>query len=77
MKAYVLVSGEPGKSSDIFDNISDIDVVESIEAVTGSHDFVVTVEADSFESFTDPVFGEIRGIDGVNSTTTLIVVGSE
>lgn len=75
VKAYSLISTEPGATSEISKKVTDIEGVESIEAVAGPYDIVAMIEVDSLEKLTGAVFGKIRGVDGVTSTTTLIVVG--
>lgn len=72
--AYCLISTDPGKSSDIFEEVEDLEGVVSVEAVTGSYDLVARIETESFELLTETVFSKIRGIDGVTSTSTLTVV---
>ncbi|KXA94974.1 hypothetical protein AKJ65_02920 [candidate division MSBL1 archaeon SCGC-AAA259E19] len=77
VRAYGLISVEPGKSSEIFKKVEDLDGVETVEAVAGPYDIVTQIEVDSLEKLTSTIFGKIRGIEGVTSTTTLIVVGLE
>lgn len=77
VRAYGLVSVEPGRTSEIFEKIKDLDGVVTIEAVAGPYDLVAQIEVDSLEKLTSTIFGKIRGVEGVTSTTTLIVVGLE
>jgi len=74
VNAYSLVSTEPGKTSEVFAAIKNIEGVKSAEAVAGPYDIVARIEVDSLEKLTKAVFGDIRGISGVTNTTTLIVV---
>lgn len=74
VKAYSLVSVEPGKTMEVSENIKGMEGVKTVEAVAGPHDIVVSIEVDSLDILTNTVFGEIRSISGVTSTTTLIVV---
>lgn len=74
VKAYSLVSVEPGKTPEVSKAIEKMEGVKTVEAVAGPHDLVVRIEVDSLEKLTNTVFGDIRGIHGVTSTTTLIVV---
>ncbi len=77
VEAYCLISTEPDMTPTVFKTVEDLKGVVSAEAVTGSYDLVVRVEADSFEILTETVFNEIRSIDGVTSTSTLTVVEIE
>lgn len=74
VKAYSLVSAEPGKTSEVFSKIKAVPGVKSTEAVAGPYDIIARIEVDSLEKLTKTVFGDIRGIPGVTNTTTLIVV---
>lgn len=77
VNAYSLISAEPGMASKIFDEVEGLEGIQSVEAVAGPYDIVARIEVDSLEKLTGTVFGKIRGVDGVTSTTTLIVVGLE
>ncbi|MBS3815517.1 MAG: Lrp/AsnC ligand binding domain-containing protein [Hadesarchaea archaeon] len=68
------MSVEPGKTMEVSENIKGMEGVKTVEAVAGPHDIVVSIEVDSLDILTNTVFGEIRSISGVTSTTTLIVV---
>ncbi len=74
VKAYSLISAEPGKTAEVFERVKQIEGVKLAEAVAGPYDIVARIEVDSLEKLTKTVFGEIRGIPGVTNTTTLIVV---
>lgn len=77
VEAYCMVSTEPGKEKEVFDEVDGLEGVVSVEAVTGSYDLVARVETDSFETLTETVFSKIRSIDSVTSTSTLTVVELE
>jgi DNA-binding Lrp family transcriptional regulator len=74
VKAYSLISAEPGKTTEVFAKLKTVEGIKSTEAVAGPYDIVCRIEVDSLEKLTKTVFGEIRGIPGVTNTTTLIVV---
>ncbi|MFN4133653.1 MAG: Lrp/AsnC family transcriptional regulator [Candidatus Hadarchaeales archaeon] len=74
VKAYSLISAEPGKTAEVFAKVKAVEGVKSAEAVAGPYDIVARIEVGSLEKLTKTVFGEIRGIPGVTNTTTLIVV---
>lgn len=77
VKAYGLISTDPGLTSKIYEKVTNIEGVKSVDSVAGPYDLVAQIEVDSLEKLTGTIFGKIRGIDGVTSTTTLIVVGLE
>lgn len=77
VSAYSLISAEPGMTSKIFERVEELEGVTSVEAVAGPYDIVARIEVNSLEKLTGTVFGKIRGVEGVTSTTTLIVVELE
>lgn len=77
VSAYSLISAEPGMTSKIFERVERLEGVKSVEAVAGPYDIVARIEVNSLEKLTGTVFGKIRGVEGVTSTTTLIVVDLE
>lgn len=77
VKAYSLLSIEPGMVSGIFEEVEKMESIQSVEAVAGPYDIIARIEVESLEDLTGTVFDEIRGIEGVTSTTTLIVVEPE
>ncbi len=77
MSGYSLISVEPGKLSEVFKEVSALSGVNSLETVAGPYDLVARIESDSLEKLTGTIFGNIRGVEGVTRTTTLIVVDFE
>lgn len=77
VKAYSLISTEPGTTSEVFEKVEDLKGVKSVEAVAGPYDIVARIEVDSLEKLTGTVFGKIRSVKDVTNTTTLIVVELE
>ena len=74
VKAYSLISAEPGRTAEVFREIKRIEGVKIVEAVAWPYDIVARIEVESLEKLTKTVFGDIRGVRGVTNTTTLIVV---
>lgn len=73
VKAYCLISTDPGHTNAVFEKIKTIDGVKLAEAVAGPFDIVARIEVESLERLTKIVFGEIRTLPGVTNTATLIV----
>ncbi len=74
VSAFVLmdVIGDPTKSA--FKTITRIQGVKEVYSVTGPHDLVVHIEAESLEDLNDLVLSRIRSVDGVTKTSTAIVL---
>ena len=70
MKAYVLVKTGGGKARDVLDAVKGMNGVESADGTYGSYDLVVRVKADDIAGL---VVDEIRRLEGVIDTNTLII----
>lgn len=77
VSGYSLISVEPGRISEIHEKVKGLEGVTTVESVAGPYDLVARIEADSLEKLTGTIFGNIRGVEGVTRTTTLIVVDQE
>ncbi len=69
-----MVNVSPGKEKDVYMAIKDMKNVREIYHVFGEFDFVVIIQANSLSELNSTV-DEIRGIEGVTRTQT--VVGAE
>jgi DNA-binding Lrp family transcriptional regulator len=72
MKAYVLLSLVPGMEEKAFSQIGLIPGVTEITPVFGHWDSVVNIQADTLDALSRLVVRQIRGIQGVQATETLI-----
>jgi DNA-binding Lrp family transcriptional regulator len=72
IKAYILVSLVPGLESDTVSQISVLPGVRETDLVFGHWDVVVQVEAKSIPDLSQMVINQIRGLQGVQTTETLI-----
>lgn len=72
VKAYVLIIVDPSKTKEVLEKIRQIpEVVESHE-VMGPFDIVAEIEAQSLTDVPPILSSRIRGISGVESTTSLV-----
>ncbi|MBI4832017.1 MAG: Lrp/AsnC family transcriptional regulator [Candidatus Lindowbacteria bacterium] len=72
MKAYVLLSLVPGLEEKALAQISLVPGVVEITPVFGHWDIVVIIEADTLNALSRLVVRQIRGIQGVQATETLV-----
>jgi len=72
--AFVLVNVEAGTDREVLDNIKKVPEVKQAYMVYGVYDIVAKVESESLEELRDVVSRQIRRLEGVRSTVTLIVV---
>jgi len=72
MKAYVLLSLVPGLEEKAFSQIQTIPGVMEVNPVFGHWDTIVIIEADTLDALSRLVVRQIRGIQGVQQTETLV-----
>ncbi len=72
MIGLILLRLEAGKEESVFAKIKDIKGVNKVQAVFGRWDLVATVEAQDLNALTSLVIKNIRAIDGVSATETLV-----
>jgi DNA-binding Lrp family transcriptional regulator len=76
IRAYVLVSTDPGKAKDVADKVSNISGSPRVKrscAIMGRFDVLAEVEADDLDSLTNTVLSKIATIPGVRRTETAVV----
>lgn len=69
---FVLITTEPGSEISVRNALDSIDGVSGRWVVFGSHDLLVKVEADDESKITKIVISDIRAIEGITDTRTLI-----
>jgi DNA-binding Lrp family transcriptional regulator len=72
MKAYILISLVPGLEANTITQISALPGVHETDLVFGRWDVVVQVEAKNIPDLSRMVINQIRGLQGVQTTETLI-----
>ena len=72
LKAYLLIKLVPGLESDAISQIRATSGVRDINLVFGQWDAIAIAEAKTLFELTKIVVGQVRGIQGVQDTTTLL-----
>ena len=72
VRAYILICVVPGRDREVADAVSKIDGVKEANPVAGPYDVAAVVEVPNLEALGKAVVEEIRAIDGVTKTLTLI-----
>ncbi len=75
MKAYVLVNTELGQEAAVVEELSVVPGINSVHSLYGIYDVIVEVEAETMEKVKEIVFNNIRRLDSVKTTITLITYG--
>lgn len=74
--AFVLVNSEIGAEEQVLGTLRKVSEVKEAYMVYGVYDIVARVEADEMDVLKTIILTEIRGLESVRSTLTMIVVES-
>ena len=73
MYAYILVGFKPGKEREAFDELSHLEKIVDINLIFGEWDIIMKVEIESPGDLEQFIIEQVRVLDGVNLTSTMIV----
>ncbi|MCH7999554.1 MAG: Lrp/AsnC ligand binding domain-containing protein [Chloroflexi bacterium] len=77
-RAYVLIESAVGKAKGVAEGVQSLQFkdasVVSVDAVTGPFDVIATLEADDLDKVGRAITDGIQRVDGVQRTTTCLVV---
>ena len=74
ISAFVFIDTTGNHTKSAYKTLTRIQGVKAVYPVTGPHDLVAQVEAETLEELNDLVMARIRGIDGITKTNTAIVL---
>ena len=74
--AFVLVNSEIGAEEQVLETLRQVSEVKEAYMVYGVYDIVARVEASEMDVLKTIILSEIRGLESVRSTLTMIVVES-
>jgi DNA-binding Lrp family transcriptional regulator len=74
--AYVLITTETGAVNAVLASLKKMDFVKETYMVYGVYDIIATVKADTLDKLKEIVTWNLRSLDKVRSTLTMIVVES-
>ncbi len=75
--AFVMINTEIGSEKEVLDEIKKIDAVKESYITYGVYDMVAKVSADTMDKLEEIVTWNVRRLDKVRSTLTLIVIEGE
>jgi DNA-binding Lrp family transcriptional regulator len=77
-RAYILIEAAVGKAKPVAEGVSGINSsnarVITSESVTGPYDVIAVLEADDLDHLGAAITDDIQQVDGVQRTTTCLVV---
>ena len=71
--AFIVINAEMGSEEEVLDELKKLERVKEAYLVFGLYDIIVKVEADSMEELKDTVTWELRKMNKVRSTLTMLV----
>ena len=72
-KAFVLINTEAGMEQDVVNQLKNMKSVKEAYTVYGVYDAVAYVEAEKVEDLKNAVSYDIRKLNGVRSTVTMMI----
>jgi DNA-binding Lrp family transcriptional regulator len=75
--AHILLRVSAGDTKSVYQELSRISGVVSIDAISGPYDLIATVQGADFNAIGTLVLNEIRDVKGVTETVTCNVIGFE
>lgn len=74
VKAYVLVVTDPGKTRRVVEQIRNIPGIVEMHEVMGPYDIVIEIEVENLQDIPVVLGEKIRGVEGIESTTSLVTI---
>lgn len=74
VRVFVFINTEPGRESEALEKLRKVKGVIEAHLLYGVHDMVAVVEVDTVDRVKEVVSANIRRIEGVRSTLTMIVI---
>ena len=73
IQAYILMTTEIGKTSEVLTNLREIEEATRIAVTTGQFDIVLLLEVSDLEQLYEITIEKIHKIEGIEETTTMVV----
>ena len=72
---YVLINCDSGSEESIINQLKNMDFVKEVSGTLGVYDIIAKVESEKPEKIREAIIGDIRKLDHVKSTLTLLGAG--
>jgi len=73
-KALVLITVDSGTDTEVVEELKKVSNIKEIYEVYGAYDIIAMVEGDSNAKIKETVFNNIRRLEHVKSTLTMMIV---
>jgi len=71
--AYILIMADSGMEKEVIEDLNELDEVEEADLIYGEWDIITKLQVPEVSMLGDFILQNIRGIQGVKKTSTLIV----
>lgn len=75
--AYVLIVTNPGATHRVVLTLGEIEQVTTVREVMGPYDIVVEIEAENLTEIPPILSTQVRTLEGIQSTTSLVAFPAE
>jgi DNA-binding Lrp family transcriptional regulator len=75
--SYTLARVVPAQDKVVYRELTALDAVKGVVMAYGVFDMMITIESENIDELDQIVFNQIRKIEGIVSTTTLIGAGKK
>jgi DNA-binding Lrp family transcriptional regulator len=73
-KAFLLISAEVGRETDVVKELESIQNVREVHVTYGVYDAIAKIEAENPEKLKETITNRIRTLEHIKSTLTMVVV---
>lgn len=77
VNGFVLITVDAGKEREVYNGLSNMSEIKSIQMVFGHYDIIARLESNDLNELSEIVLERVRNIEGVSTTTTLIASEGE
>ena len=73
-RAYLRINTDIGREVEVRNRLREVPEVLSVDITAGEQDIICLVEGDSVDAILDLVVSKVRGIEGIQGTTTNLIL---
>ena len=71
-RAYILIETAVGKTNNVSSSLKDMEMMKSVDTVTGPWDIIAVAEVDDLPSIGELISEKLHAIDGIVKTVTCL-----
>lgn len=71
--AYIMIIAKSGMERSVVETLADLEAIKEVDVVYGDYDIIARLELDEVAELSDFIMTNIRPVEGVQRTSTLII----